>query len=77
MRKATTVHFDAELLNALRIHAATGSESMSDYVNRAVREQLAEDLELHERTDSRLGGERERAIPLEKALQQLRSRGLL
>lgn len=77
MRRATTVHFDAELLQALRIHAATGNESMSDYVNRAVREQLADDLELHERTETRLGVERGRSISLEKALKQLRGRGLL
>lgn len=77
MRKPTTIHVEEELLEALRIQAATSSESMSDYVNRALREQLAEDLDMHRRTRRRFEEERDRAIPLEEALKKLEARGLL
>lgn len=77
MRKPTTLHVEEELLRALRIRAATSSDSMSDYVNRALREQLADDLETHRRTERRFQEERGASISLEDALMQLEERGLL
>lgn len=42
--KRTTVHFEPELLDALRLRAAANECSISDLVNGAVREFLAEDM---------------------------------
>jgi len=43
--KRTTIYLDADLHKALRLKAATISRSVSDLVNDAVREALAEDAE--------------------------------
>ena len=43
--KRATVYLDAELHKALKIKAAETSRSISDLVNNAVRETLAEDAE--------------------------------
>jgi hypothetical protein len=77
MRKPTTLHLEEELLQVLRIHAATSSESISDYANRALRAQLADDLETHRRTARRFQEEKAGAVSLENALKQLEARGLI
>jgi hypothetical protein len=41
----TTVYFDPEIHQALRLKAATSAKSISDMVNEAVRLALAEDAE--------------------------------
>jgi hypothetical protein len=43
--KRTTIYFDAEIHRALRVKAALLDVSISDVVNRAVKQLLAEDLE--------------------------------
>jgi hypothetical protein len=43
--KRSTIYFDPELHKALRLKAVETSRSVSDLVNRAVRESLAEDAE--------------------------------
>ena len=43
--KRATVYFDAQLHKALRLKAVETSRSVSDLVNEAVREALAEDAE--------------------------------
>ena len=43
--KRATVYFDADLHRALRMKAASSSQTMSEIVNEAVRRDLAEDAE--------------------------------
>jgi hypothetical protein len=43
--KRTTIYLETDLHKALRLKAATLSSSVSELVNRAVRESLAEDAE--------------------------------
>jgi len=43
--KRATIYFEEELHKALKIKAAEASSSVSDLVNRAIRESLAEDLD--------------------------------
>ena len=43
--KRTTIYFDPEIHRALRVKAALLDVSISDVVNRAVKQLLAEDLE--------------------------------
>ena len=43
--KRATVYFDPDLHKALRLKAVETSQSVSELVNRAVREALAEDAE--------------------------------
>jgi hypothetical protein len=43
--KRATVYFDADLHRALRMRAASSSQTMSEIVNEAVRRALAEDAE--------------------------------
>lgn len=74
MRKPTTLHVEEELLEALRIRAATCDESMSESVNQALREQFADDPLAPRRTQRRFDQERGRAVPLEEALKQLEAR---
>jgi plasmid stability protein len=45
MSKRATVYFDEELHRALRLKAAETDRSLSDLVNEAVRQSLAEDFE--------------------------------
>ena len=45
MTKRSTIYFDPELHQALRIKSAEISRSVSDLVNDAVRELLSEDAE--------------------------------
>ena len=43
--RRTTIYFDEDLLKALKIRAVLQSRSVSDLVNDAVRESLAEDAD--------------------------------
>jgi len=43
--KRATVYFEEDLHKALKIRAAEASSSVSDLVNEAIRESLAEDLD--------------------------------
>jgi predicted DNA-binding protein len=43
--KRSTIYFDPELHKALKLKAVETSRSVSDLVNNAVRESLAEDVE--------------------------------
>jgi hypothetical protein len=43
--KRATVYFDADLHRALRMKAASNSQTVSEIVNEAVRRALAEDAE--------------------------------
>ena len=45
MSKRATIYFEEELHRALRLKAAEADRSMSDLVNEAVRQSLAEDFE--------------------------------
>jgi hypothetical protein len=45
MTKRATIYFDEQLHRALRLKAAETDSSISDLVNEAVRQALAEDLE--------------------------------
>lgn len=45
LTKRATVYFDPKLHRALRIKSAETSQSMSEMINSAVRESLAEDAE--------------------------------
>jgi plasmid stability protein len=45
MTKRSTIYLDEELHRALRLKAAEADRSMSELVNEAVRQSLAEDFE--------------------------------
>ena len=56
--KRTTIYFDPDLHKALRLKAVETSQSVSEIVNEAVKESLAEDAEdfaaFYERSDEPL-----------------------
>jgi hypothetical protein len=70
--KRTTIYLDTDLHKALRLKAATISRSVSDLVNNAVRESLAEDAE-----DIAAFGERnqEHLISYEEMVKKLKNDG--
>lgn len=72
--KRATVYFDPEIHRALRIKAAELDQSISDLVNEAVKQTLAEDAEdlaaFEERT-------RERSTSFERVVREMRRRGEL
>ena len=75
MRAATnraTIYLDAELHRALRLKAIEVESSISDLVNRAVRQSLAEDA-----LDLAAFGERkrEKSLNFEDVVKRLRARG--
>jgi predicted transcriptional regulator len=70
--KRATVYFDPELHRALRRRAVANDRSISDIVNEAVRLTLAEDAEDLDAFDTRV---RERSVPFETALKDLKRRG--
>lgn len=72
--KRTTVYFDPALHRALRLKAAETDQSLSDLVNAAVRETLAEDSEDLEAFDSRA---QEPDLSFEDVLKDLKRRGKL
>ena len=72
--KRTTVYFDPALHRALRLKAAETDQSLSDLVNAAVRETLAEDSEDLEAFETRA---REPSLSFEDVLKDLKRRGKL
>jgi len=72
--KRTTVYFEPALHRALRLKAAETEQSLSELVNAAVRETLAEDSEDLEAFDSRA---HEPSLSFEDVLKDLKRRGKL
>ena len=72
--KRTTVYFDPALHRARRVKAAETDQSLSDLVNAAVRETLAEDSEDLEAFESRA---HEPSLSFENVLKDLKRRGKL
>jgi hypothetical protein len=72
--KRTTVYFDPSLHRALRLKAAETDQSLSDLVNAAVRETLAEDSEDLEAFEARSS---EPSLSFEDVLKDLKRRGKL
>jgi hypothetical protein len=70
--KRTTVYFDPALHRALRLKAAETDQSLSDLVNAAVRETLAEDSEDLEAFEARSS---EPSLSFEDVLKDLKRRG--
>lgn len=74
MSKRTTIYFDEPTHRALRLKAAETDVSVSELVNAAVRQSLAEDVEdlaaFRERQD-------EPALRFEDFVRELRERGEL
>jgi hypothetical protein len=74
LQKRATVYFDSRLHRALRLKAVETEKSVSEIVNDAVRQTLAEDAE-------DLAGFEERAkepnLSFEAVLKDLRKRGKL
>ena len=72
--KRATVYFDAKIHRALRLKAAETDRSISELVNDAVRESLAEDAEDLEAFETR---SKERRHDFENVLRQMRRRGAI
>lgn len=72
--KRATVYFDPEIHRVLRLKAAVSDSSISDMVNDAVRQSLAEDAEDLEAFEKRAS---ERALNFETVVRDLRRRGKL
>jgi len=72
--KRTTVYFDPALHRALRLKAAETDQSLSDLVNAAVRDTLAEDSEDLESFEARA---HEPSLSFEDVLKDLKRRGKL
>jgi hypothetical protein len=72
--KRATVYFDPLIHRALRLKAVESDRSVSDLVNEAVKESLAEDAEDLAAFDER---SRERSVPFEDAVKRLRQRGAI
>jgi hypothetical protein len=72
--RRTTVYFDPALHRALRLKAAETDQSLSDLVNAAVRETLAEDSEDLEAFEARSS---EPSLSFEDVLKDLKRRGRL
>jgi len=72
--RRTTVYFDPALHRALRLKAADTDQSLSDLVNAAVRESLAENSEDLEAFEIRAS---EPSLSFEDVLKNLKRRGKL
>lgn len=70
--KRSTIYFDEELHKALKIKAAEVSSSISDLVNEAIKESLAEDLEDLETFRKR---EKEDTLDFEGFLKTMKANG--
>ncbi len=70
--KRTTIYLDSELHHALRLKAVQSEQSVSDLVNSAVRQSLAEDaLDLAAFDERR----KEKSVSFEDVVKRLRARG--
>jgi len=72
MAKRATVYFDSDLHKALRLKAASTETSVSDLVNRAVRQLLEEDREDLRAIEDRVA---EPTITYEALLEDLKANG--
>lgn len=72
--RRATVYLDPELHRALRVKAAVSDRSISDLVNAAVRQVLAEDAE---DLEAYRGRAKEPNLDFESVLKDLRRRGKL
>ncbi len=72
MNKRATVYFDPDIHKALRLKAASTESSISELVNQAVREALAEDREDLQAFEERIA---EPTITYEALLDDLKSHG--
>ena len=72
--KRTTIYLDPELHKALRLKAAANSKSVTELINDAVRESLAEDAEDMEAFTVR---EKEPLISYDEMVRRLKKDGLL
>jgi len=70
--KRSTVYFDPDLYKALKMKAVQSERSLSELINQAVRDSLAEDAEDLAAFKER---QREPNLDFEKVLNDLRSRG--
>ena len=72
--KRATVYFDPGLHKALRVKAAQTEQSLSELVNAAIRQSLAEDAEDLAAFEDRA---REPSLAFEEVLKDLKRRGKL
>ena len=72
--KRATVYFDPGLHKALRVKAAQTEQSLSELVNAAIRQSLAEDAEDLAAFEARA---REPSLAFEEVLKDLKRRGKL
>lgn len=72
--KRATVYFDPNLHKALRVKAAETDHSVSDLVNKAIRQSLAEDADDLAAFDARA---KEPNLAFEGVLKDLKRRGKL
>lgn len=72
--KRATVYFDPSLHKALRVKAAQTDRSLSELVNAAIRQSLAEDAEDLAAFEDRA---REPSLAFEEVLKDLKRRGKL
>jgi predicted transcriptional regulator len=72
--KRTTIYLDPELHKALRLKAAETSRSVTELINEAVRESLAEDAEDNAAI---LVREKEPTISYDEMVKRLKKDGLL
>ena len=74
LNKRTTIYLDPELHKALRLKAAANSKSVTELINDAVRESLAED---DEDNAAILVREKEPTISYDEMVRRLKKDGLL
>ena len=72
--RRATIYLDPEVHRALRLKAAATDQSISDMVNAALKQALAEDAEDLEAFDERRG---EESINFEEFVKALKRRGKL
>ena len=73
-KKRATVYFDDSIHRALRLKAAETDWSVSDLVNHAVKQSLAEDADDLSVFDDRAS---ETALPFEEVVKKMRASGEL
>ncbi|MBM4118912.1 CopG family transcriptional regulator [bacterium] len=72
--KRSTVYLEPEVHRVLRLKAAETDRTISELVNEALKQSLAEDAEDLAAFDERA---RERSVSFEKAVRDMRRRGKL
>ena len=72
--KRATVYFDPQIHQALRLKAAESDRSVSELVNEAVKESLAEDADDLVAFEERA---RERSVRFEDVVKRLKQRGAI